>query len=752
MKPDSHKNPDSPMDPDKYQQAWQADDAQARITVDADLLLKEVQRNQQNFFAQILRRDIIEIGVGLLLLPYWFYMGATSSLPWTWYLTVPAILWIVGFFLVDRIRYPQKLSKPGEPLLSCVKNSLSQVEHQIWLLRNIFWWYLLPPTISILAFFAHVAWLASEDWLDTLSHAGNFVFLFAVYFFVYWLNQRAVDSDLEPRRQELLTLLASLGDDSTAMSRVKSTQSSRKLRRWTFVAVSCLGALVVAALASGIFDSNYDGTSRSSGPAGDSLEKLVTDQRKEKKLVGLAAMVMIDGQLEAVAADGERKHGSGVSLELGDRWHLGGITKSITATMIARLVESGQMQWSDTVGELFSKTSVSERSVPEASIHEDWKPVTIRQLLTHTAGAKANFSLQVRRKQPALGPECTQARREAVLHVIADPPTYPPGEKYVFSNVGYTIAGAMAEKVTGVSWEELVKREVFEPLKLTGAGFGPPTRPDQGPIDQAIGQPRGHRTFLHGKVAVGDKADNTSIMGPAGTIHMTLNDLCTYATEHLRGALGEGQLLSAKTYQLLHTPDLNQYACGWMKQKPRAESPYTVYLHNGSNTMWYALVVFIPETKMVVAVTSNDGDLTNAEAAAWEVVKANVPAALPNRGPVQQTEYPKKSPFAAVRWQPAQHDMGQPEVKVGKEWYQLVSLDDLPTEKILAFSRETFGNKWRKRFEEDLVELLSLMGHTPQDTVKLVVQSLTSSEPQILEGISMTEANRRAIWEAGSRK
>jgi hypothetical protein len=40
--------------------------------------------------------------------------------------------------------------------------------------------------------------------------------------------------------------------------------------------------------------------------------------------------------------------------------------------------------------------------------------------------------------------------------------------------------------------------------------------------------------------------------------------------------------------------------------------------------MWYALVVFVPEKNMVVAVTSNDGDREKAEAAAWEVVKSSV--------------------------------------------------------------------------------------------------------------------------------
>jgi CubicO group peptidase (beta-lactamase class C family) len=117
--------------------------------------------------------------------------------------------------------------------------------------------------------------------------------------------------------------------------------------------------------------------------------------------------------------------------------------------MIARLVESGQMQWSDSVGERF----------PDASIHEDWKPVTLRQLLTHTSGAPADFSFQVMLKQPALGPECTDARRKAVMDVLAAKPASPPGKKHAYSNVGYTIAGAMAETATGVSWEVLVKRE-----------------------------------------------------------------------------------------------------------------------------------------------------------------------------------------------------------------------------------------------------------------------------------------------------
>jgi hypothetical protein len=109
--------------------------------------------------------------------------------------------------------------------------------------------------------------------------------------------------------------------------------------------------------------------------------------------------------------------------------------------------------------------------------------------------------------------------------------------------------------------------------------------------------------------------------------------------------------------------------------------------------------------------------------------------------------YPKKSPFAAVRWQES-----QPEVKVGDEWFKLVSLDKIPTSEIVAFSRRTYGNKWQMRFEEDLVELLTRMGHPPRDKVTLVVQSLTSSQTRTLESVPMTEANRRAIKAAAETR
>jgi CubicO group peptidase (beta-lactamase class C family) len=137
---------------------------------------------------------------------------------------------------------------------------------------------------------------------------------------------------------------------------------------------------------------------------------------------------------------------------------------------------------------------------------------------------------------------------------------------------------------------------------------------------------------------------------------MTLADLAIYANDHLRGHLGKGKLLSAETYQRLHTPKLNNYAYGWLVKERGADTPHTIYWHNGSNTLWYSLVAFIPDKNMVVAVVANDGDFASAETAAWEIVNAAA-----NKF-IFAADYPKKSPIAAVRRQES-----QPEVKVGSK-------------------------------------------------------------------------------------
>ena len=338
-----------------------------------------------------------------------------------------------------------------------------------------------------------------------------------------------------------------------------------------------------------------------------SLGKWTNELREEKKLVGLAAMVMVDGKVVAKAADGVRKTGSESQLTADDRFHLGSITKSFTATAAARLIGRGKIKWETTVVECFNGME----------IHEGWKNATLEHFLTHRSGAPPNFGLSVMLKRPERGEARVKARRDAVAGILRNPPKTTPGEKYKYSNVGFTIAGAMLEQTTGKAWESLIQEEVFKPLELEQAGFGPPQDGKQ-----PLSQPQGHRTAVFVKVAVGQtlQADNTPIMGPAGTVHMTLANACAYGYEHLVGEQGEGKLLQADAYRRLHKPRLSDYACGWVVPKTNRFTEGRIIWHNGSNTMWFAMLALLPELDAVVVVAANDGDIPRGQSASFDII------------------------------------------------------------------------------------------------------------------------------------
>jgi hypothetical protein len=105
--------------------------------------------------------------------------------------------------------------------------------------------------------------------------------------------------------------------------------------------------------------------------------------------------------------------------------------------------------------------------------------------------------------------------------------------------------------------------------------------------------------------------------------------------------------------------------------------------------------------------------------------------------------YRRAAPYAAIQW-----DQETPRVQVNGTWYQLLSVNDLPVDKIVAYSKSMGSRTWQKHFNEDLVELLTLMGHAPGNTAALQVKDLNSQKVETLNDVPMTEANRNAILRA----
>jgi len=330
------------------------------------------------------------------------------------------------------------------------------------------------------------------------------------------------------------------------------------------------------------------------GVAGDgNLQAVLEEVREDYGLPALAAVLVHEGEVVELAATGRRAAGFDELATAGDQWHIGSLTKGMTATLAAILVERGVISWDTTVGAVFSELVGSMRA--------EYVDIRLDELLYHTAGMVSDImrapSWGSLRSDPA---PITEQRLRFASELLALPPDGPRGV-YLYSNAGYIVAGAMLERVTGDSWEELMMTEVFTRLGMASSGFGPPGSP--GRRDEPWGHiPSGGDWF---GVEPGPNADNPAAVGPAGTVHVSLADYGEYLAEHIAGARGEGTLVTADTYLKLHTPASGSpYALGWGVAE-RAWAGGKVLNHQGSNTMWFATVWLAPERELGMFAVSN---------------------------------------------------------------------------------------------------------------------------------------------------
>lgn len=381
----------------------------------------------------------------------------------------------------------------------------------------------------------------------------------------------------------------------------------------------------------------------------DDLAAILEGVRAKHKLPSLAGAVIRGGQSVSVAAVGARREGDPTPVSEDDLWHIGSCTKAMTATLLAVLVEEGLLRWDSTIGEVLADDV--------AGIDGAWKSVTIDQLLSHRGGVPSNLDaggLWSRLWKAAETKSPVEQRRMLLEGVLTRPPAHAPGTKFLYANAGYTIAGAMAEKVTGQPWEDLMRSRLFDPLHMGSAGFGAPGTPE------SLDQPRGH-TRSGAAMEPGLTADNPPAIGPGGTVHCSMQDWAKFVAMHLEGARnglpgipragvnpssGPGvsplpaiepryDLLTPESFAHLHKPSppppAGDYALGWsVTTRPWARGDFDgatgrVLTHNGSNTMWFAVVWIAPEKNLAVMAATNTGSENAAKAcdeAVWQLIQA----------------------------------------------------------------------------------------------------------------------------------
>jgi CubicO group peptidase (beta-lactamase class C family) len=286
------------------------------------------------------------------------------------------------------------------------------------------------------------------------------------------------------------------------------------------------------------------------------------------------ARVGPDGAIE-VATTGLRRTGGVDPVTDDDLWHLGSVTKPMTATLAAVLVEQGAIGWDTTVKGSLGGTF--------AEIHPDLPAVTLEQLLRHRAGIQPFEEDGEWANVPALSGTPRERRTQFVRWLLAQPPIHAPGTRHAYSNAGYSIAAAMLEAATGRGWEELMAERLFAPLGIDRFAFGWPAAGGRA-------EPWGHVEKDGALVAHEDlEADGLALLGigPAGDVAMSMDGLARFARLHLRGLAGHDGLLSADTIRYLHhvdPPDEEEpYAVGWNVHSTRST-------HVGSAGTFFAAI------------------------------------------------------------------------------------------------------------------------------------------------------------------
>ncbi len=206
----------------------------------------------------------------------------------------------------------------------------------------------------------------------------------------------------------------------------------------------------------------------------------------------------------------------------------GSITKQFTAAGIMKLEMMGKLTTGDPIIKYFD------------DVPEEKKGITLHHLLTHTSGV-INFT----------GPDFVEVPRDETMRKILDAPLqFKPGERFAYSNAGYSMLAAVIEKVSDQSYEEFMDKNIFTPAGMDFTGYRMPEW--------------GKKVVAHWYV--GEKDNGTPLEKPYpywnyignGGILSTTEDMFKW---HV-ALLGE-KILSSQVKKKMFTPFLNDYGYGW---------------------------------------------------------------------------------------------------------------------------------------------------------------------------------------------
>ena len=342
------------------------------------------------------------------------------------------------------------------------------------------------------------------------------------------------------------------------------------------------------------------------GPAPEVVDAAVRATIARYQLPGIAVGVIEDGKVVFARGYGETVAGSGDAVTDKTLFKIASNSKAMTASVLARLVQQGKLGWDDPV----------VKHLPAFAMHDPWvtQHMTVRDLLVHNSGLPEGGG------DLMLWPEPNHFTRDDIVHGLQFiRPAYGFRAGYAYDNLLYVVAGQVAAAAGGASYEELVRRELFQPLRLEGCRVGEFRLADAG----SVAQP--HMRSGAGNVAMRQDGEVVPMIAsaPAGGIRCSLDDMLAWAGNWLQPTpaqlewLGERQraeLWKARTpmpisQQRRRWDDTHYYAYAFGFRLADADGQWTVS-HTGTLGGMYSMMMLLPDRKsgFVIMINGDGGD------------------------------------------------------------------------------------------------------------------------------------------------
>ena len=197
------------MNPDEMKELWRSQLTGRRLATDAQILLQQLERNKKDFRAMGVWSTVLQVGGSCLLAAFFGWYGYKDRV-WPLFAIAAGVVLSAAVLLRDRTRQRRRRKSKLEPVLECVQESMTQVEHEIRLWRSAVWWLVTPLGVGFALFAAFLFWQLRQAGWWLLAPAGMAAFWGASLWGVNWVIQRWATRDLQPRHQELEQLLRSL--------------------------------------------------------------------------------------------------------------------------------------------------------------------------------------------------------------------------------------------------------------------------------------------------------------------------------------------------------------------------------------------------------------------------------------------------------------------------------------------------------------------------------------------------------------